>query len=184
MTVFTKQQLQLLQFVKQQHGTQVRKYTGEPYVNHVIEVAKTVSLYESDPYCIEIAFCHDLFEDTPCNFDALYKQMISIGYERDYSYDVCTCVKELTDVYTHQMYPYLNRKVRKQNEARRLSTISYRAQSVKYADIMDNAQSIMQHDKEFGKVYINEVNHILLSMTKGNTNLYNQCTKLLESISL
>ena len=169
----TTQQLQLLDFVKLKHGDQVRKYTGDPYYTHLVNVAEIISQYEPD--CIEIALCHDLFEDTQCNFNQLYNAMIKIGYSRDYSYDVCTCVTELTDVFTHADYPYMNRKKRKLKEAERLGTVSYRSQSVKYADLIDNTKSIVEYDEGFAKLYLEEKQNILQVMTKGNQNLFYIC---------
>jgi len=110
MTLTEKQNI-LFSFVVKMHGEQKRKYTGEPYVNHCLSVAKLVSTYEE--CCIEIALCHDLFEDTECTFDSLYLKMKKIGYEGRFSYNTCSHVKELTDVFTHKNYPHLNRKERK-----------------------------------------------------------------------
>lgn len=38
----TKQQLELLSYVKAWHGSQKRKYTSEPYWYHVLRVANLV----------------------------------------------------------------------------------------------------------------------------------------------
>lgn len=172
----TRQAL-LLDFVKQKHSSQVRKYTGDPYYTHLENVARTVALYEDDLY--EIAICHDLFEDTDCDFNALYKKMIEIGYEGSFAYNVCTCVKELTDKFTKEDFPHLNRKKRKQNEAERLSTVSYKAQTVKYADLIDNTTSIVGSDPRFAKTYLEEKEIILNLMNKGNKELYFRCTDFL-----
>lgn len=172
----TSQQESLFDFVKFKHGHQKRKYTGEPYYNHLYSVADIVSGYIS--HAIEIAFCHDLFEDTNCNFQELYNEMVMIGYKREYAYDVCKCVTELTDVFTSKDYPYLNRVKRKENEALRLGSISPRSQSVKYADLIDNTKSIVEHDPDFSKVYLIEKRRIIELMTKGNAELFAICKEL------
>ena len=79
------QQLLVLDFVKLQHGEQKRKYTHEPYWHHVKSVAEIVSEYE--PSGIEIALCHDLFEDTQCTFTQLHNSLLSFGYVREDAYD-------------------------------------------------------------------------------------------------
>lgn len=173
----TPQQEYLLDFVKLKHGDQKRKYTNEPYWNHVLSVASIVSKHEDG--CFEIALCHDLFEDTTCTFDQLYKEMIELNYSPEFTYNVCVCVKELTDKYTKEEYPYLNREVRKKNECDRLIQISYLSQTVKYADLIDNTSSIAKYDKDFAKIYLKEKEDILEVMDKGNKVLYQLCKNTL-----
>lgn len=175
-----EKQNSLLDFVKQQHGDQVRKYTSEPYWTHCLSVAEIVSAH--DDGCIEIALCHDLFEDTDCDFKRLFDFMTSIGYSREYAYDVCKCVDELTDKFTKEMHPYLNRAKRKSEEARRLANVSKRAQTVKYADIIDNRASIVQHDPSFAKVYLDEAKYLLSVMNNGNEKLKNDCLDMIYNL--
>lgn len=175
----TRMQNELFAFVTKMHGEQKRKYTGEPYVTHCLSVAELVSVHEEE--CIEIALCHDLFEDTACDFTMLHAKMISIGYGRRFSYETCTCVNELTDKFTHEDYPYLNREKRKTNEAKRLGGISHKSQSVKYADLIDNTRSIVEHDKSFAKVYLMEKDLILELMNKGNCILFTNCLTELQN---
>jgi (p)ppGpp synthase/HD superfamily hydrolase len=175
----TEKQNELFEFVTKMHGEQKRKYTGEPYVNHCLQVAELVSEFEGD--CIEIALCHDLFEDTKCDFKMLYNELIRLEYERKEAYDICTNVTELSDKFTHEDYPYLNRKQRKINEAERLGKISFKSQSVKYADLINNTESIVANDKGFAKVYLSEKDLILQLMNKGNAVLFCNCLKSLQN---
>ena len=180
--ILTDFQVQLLEFVKEQHGQQKRKYTGGPYWEHPLAVAGKV--FFIDKLAIEGALCHDLFEDTSCNFDRLFNKMVEIGYERDYAYDVCRIVTELTDVFTKEAYPYLNRRKRKEAEAKRLGEISPIAQTIKYADLIDNTSSIVEHDEGFAKIYLTEKRDILRYMVKGNLNLFYECLSTLENAEL
>ena len=173
-------QKMLFEFVKKQHGSQIRKYTGEPYYNHVFSVAKIVNEFE--PNCIEIALCHDLFEDTKTCFTMLYNELTRCGYNSRLSYNICSHVLELTDVYVKEDYPYFNRAKRKDLEAKRLGNISLLSQSVKYADLIDNTKSIVENDKNFAKVYIKEKKQILELMNCGNVELYDLCRKQIESL--
>lgn len=173
----TPQQSYLFDFVKHQHGDQVRKYTGEPYYNHLYAVAEIASQYEDG--CIEVALCHDLFEDTKCDFNALYKAMTDIGYDAKFAYKTCTHVKELTDEFTHEAYPYYNRDKRKILEAKRLGAISYLAQTVKYADLINNTSSIVKYDHGFARKYLKEKERILEVMTTGNPLLFQICKETL-----
>jgi len=174
----TEKQTLLFDFVKQQHGEQVRKYTGEPYWHHLLSVATIVSEYE--PTAIEIALCHDLFEDTNCSQDELFTHLCLCGYDSDSNDNIIDAVIELTDEFTNDGYPSLNRKKRKSEEAKRLGGISSIAQSVKYADLIDNTSSIVQHDKGFAKIYLEEKKEILSLMRSGHPDLLRRCENVLE----
>ncbi|MDZ7849217.1 MAG: hypothetical protein U5L96_22245 [Owenweeksia sp.] len=52
-------------------------------------------------------------------------------------------------------------------EADRLARISPAAQTIKYADIIDNTHEIMQHDPHFGRVFSLECQLKLHLMTNG-----------------
>lgn len=172
-------QTSLLDFVKECHATQKRKYTHEPYWHHVYAVAEIVSKYE--PSGIEIALCHDLLEDTDCTEDDLRQQLLKCGYNETKTTFILAGVIDLTDQFTHEAFPKLNRKARKQKEAERLGKISYIAQTVKYADLINNSESITQYDKGFAKVYLSEKEDILKLMTKGNQELFERCKEVLRS---
>ena len=51
-----------------------------------------------------------------------------------------------TDIYTKQNYPGWNRRKRKQKEAERLAVAHPDAQTVKYADIIDNNIECDEHE--------------------------------------
>ena len=81
-------------------------------------------------------------------------------------------VVELTDIYTSKAYPHLNRKQRKELEAKRLGMTSRDAQTIKYADIIDNCLDILVHDPEFGSKFQSEAKALLKLIPKGNPLLY------------
>lgn len=167
--------LKLFEFVKEQHGDQLRKYTNKPYWTHLENVAKTVSTYMADTLAAEVALCHDLFEDTNCYYGLLEKSLRTIGYEFSERTIICDSVNELTDQYTTEKYPNVNRAKRKQMEAERLSGISYLSQSVKYADLIDNTFSIISYDVGFAEIYLKEKHEILNRMRAGNIDLFIRC---------
>ena len=51
-------------FATRMHGNQRRKYTGEPYVLHCLEVARMVAEIGGTPTMIVAALLHDVVEDT------------------------------------------------------------------------------------------------------------------------
>jgi (p)ppGpp synthase/HD superfamily hydrolase len=160
----------LIEFVKQQHGDQVRKYTGEPYFNHLLAVAEMADC--KCDYGFEIGLCHDLLEDTSCTDLELYTFLQNNGYNIEASEVILKAVVELTDIYTAENSPELNRKHRKHLEALRLHQIGYEAQTVKYCDLIDNGDSIALHDPSFAKVYLKEKSEILEGMNAGDYELY------------
>ena len=146
-------------FATHAHRNQVRKYTGKPYVEHVIAVAAIVAEYGGDQNQIVAALLHDTVEDT----DTTVEQITEL-----FGPDVAKLVEELTNVYDKSAYPDLNRAERKRREAIRLSTVSDRAQTIKYADFLNNGEDILVQDPKFAEVYIREMAHKLELMTRGN----------------
>lgn len=175
----TERQETLLSFVKQHHEGQKRKHTFEPYWTHVYSVAEIVA--EHEPRGIEIALCHDLIEDTECKLFELTNFLRENGYEQDEALFIEAGVKSLTDVYTSEAYPRINRKSRKSAEAERLGQIQPIFQSVKYADLIDNTGSIVEYDKSFAKVYLSEKIAILDQMRRGNIKLLIECCFTLQT---
>jgi len=171
-------QANLLCFVVLKHDTQKRKYTNEPYHTHVRAVADM-----ADGKCqfgYEIGLCHDLLEDTDCTKTELTHALIRFGYTLDEAVDIFAAVNELTDQYTPESYPNINRKHRKMLEAERLHTISPEAQTVKYCDLIHNTESIVAYDRGFALKYIPEKEQILSGMNKGHKLLYKKALQSLH----
>ena len=78
-------------------------------------------------------------------------------------------MEELTDVYTTNNYPQWNRYKRKKKETERLEKVSPEAQTIKYADLMDNTSEIVQQDPDFAKRYLEEARKVLRRLKKGNS---------------
>lgn len=179
----TNKQQRLFDYVKLQHGEQKRKYTFEPYWNHLLSVAEIVSGYNDveQDISIEVALCHDLFEDTKCHPYDLRLKLFEIGYQESEPTFIVFAVKELTDKFTKESFPELNRLERKGLEADRLGKISGLAQTVKYADLIDNTSSIVKHDLNFAKTYIPEKIEILSKMRDGNIRLFLKCCHTVQN---
>lgn len=181
MTNKTKPRNNVLAFVVLKHENQVRKYTGEPYHFHLQSVAKMAD--ERCKFGYEIGLCHDLLEDTDCTAGELSGALSRFGYSHDEVVLITACVIELTDVYTHETFPQLNRAARKSLESKRLHKISYEAQTVKYCDLIDNTSSIVQHDKGFAVKYLQEKASILSGMNKGNPAMFLKCHRTMKKAS-
>lgn len=168
----------LFEFVKEQHGEQKRKYTGEPYWKHLYAVAEIVDVVYKEEEWIAVALCHDLFEDTKCDYFLLLNTLIELEF--DYPERICIGVKYLTDIYTSKDYPYLNRAKRKELEAKRLWNIPRFEQTIKYADLIDNTMSIKEFDPKFAEIYLAEKRFIISGMRKGDSLLLEKCEGLLK----
>jgi len=179
--ILTDRQEKLLQFVKEQHGEQVRKYTGEPYWHHLVSVAELADKYLLEDGVIEIALCHDLFEDTPCTQNKLESALLSYGYSSSEAIFISNGAVDLTDKFTPEYYPKFNRQQRKIMEAERLGEIHPLSQSIKYADLIDNTISIVKYDKGFAVKYLQEKIRVLDKMRNGNINLLIDCCYTLKN---
>ena len=131
----------------------------------------------------EIGLCHDLLEDTDCTVHELRDALKRFGYNDFEIICILRPVVALTDIWTPEYAPLLNRAKRKKFEAERLHTVSPEAQTVKYCDIINNAESILQHDPKFAKVYISEMKDVLEGMNKGHKGLYKKALKAVNQIN-
>lgn len=153
------------EFATRKHSEvgQLRKYTGEPYIVHPEEVAAI--LQERLPATVTdemlaAAYLHDTVEDTNTTIGEIYLE---------FGATVGKYVEGLTDI---SQPSDGNRATRKKIDRLHLSNQGYEIHTIKYADLISNASSIMQYDQDFGKVYINELVLILKECTKGNLVLY------------
>jgi len=179
MTSSTKIQA-VIEFVTQWHLPQKRKFTGEPYVTHLIDVYKTVCEATKDKTIHAAALCHDLYEDTDCSETQFVSYLLENGFSGHETKRINSLVFNLTDVYVKSHYPHLNRKRRKTLEARRLSNIQPDAQTIKYADMIDNSKSIVKDAPGFAGKYLHEMKEILQGMNKGDAKLYKRAKKQCE----
>lgn len=151
------------------HGriNHVRKYTGEPYINHLIEVMELVSTVPHTEEMLAAALLHDTIEDTPITLEDI---------NREFGDTIAKLVMELTDQ-CHEG----NRAARKSAEAARLATVSHDAQTIKLADLISNTRSILRYDPGFAKVYLTEKTQVLAVMTSGDASLYSLAVSLTGS---
>lgn len=168
----------LIEYAKQKHGEQKRKYDGEAYYKHLLRVAKMAEQYNV-PLGFEKGLLHDIVEDHHVTLDQIEKKLSELDYTPYEKWDIITCIINLTDEYTPDAYPNLNRKQRKQMEAERLWHIRPDDQTVKYCDMLDNLSSIIDRDPDFARVYIKEKEYALKRMRSGNKELLKQLEELI-----
>ena len=174
-------------YAEKAHGDQKRKYSGQPYIVHPVAVMNLCKEYTDDTATLAAALLHDVLEDTDVTPHQLREYLYSVLDKHD-AEKCFRYVKDLTDEYTKVNYPHLNRKKRRHHEAERLGKAAPQAQTVKYADLIDNCLDIVKHDREFGEVFIRESRLLLDSMKGGDQQLYQRarevvatCRKLLST---
>ena len=163
---------QVKSFATVAHGDQLRKYSGEAYVYHLFRVMNTCYLYHNSLPVLAAALLHDVLEDTATTEEELRQFLYKIMPHTDEADETLRLVIELTDVYTSEAYPHLNRRARKDREHERLATISHDAQTIKYADVIDNATNVAEYDPEFAPVLLQEYADLLERLPDGEPHLY------------
>lgn len=167
-------------FAANAHFGQERKYTFEPYINHCVSVANKVKENGGTPSMVYAALLHDVVEDTKITPDEIKAFLLSIGLIPFVANNIVQMVEDLTDKYTSEAYPDLNRRKRKTLECQRLASIQPKSQTIKYCDLIDNSRSILENDPEFAKTYLSEKSDILAVMNKGDADLYAEACRLIE----
>jgi (p)ppGpp synthase/HD superfamily hydrolase len=147
---------------------QVRKYTGEAYWHHPEEVVGILQQYPATDAMLAAAWLHDVVEDTGVTQDVIVAEFGTViaGY-----------VDWLTDKSTAEDG---NRAVRKKKDADRLAQAPWEVQTIKYADLISNTKSIVEHDENFAKTYLKEKAYLLSVMYRGYDRLYERA---LENIA-
>lgn len=148
-------------FAREVHKAQRRKYTGNPYTDHLAEVAgifaTVAQQYGHLQECsIAAAWLHDCVEDQSVSPDVL---------EHEFGGQVAEAVLQLSDLETG------NRAERMAASRKRLSGAWSWVQSIKVADLISNTASIVQHDPKFAAVYLNEKHLLLDVLTKADPRL-------------
>jgi (p)ppGpp synthase/HD superfamily hydrolase len=166
-------------FADQAHGDQRRKYSNERYIFHPLRVMENCRNYTDDMAVLAAALLHDVLEDTKVTREEMDNFLREIMPEV-MAARTLDLVIELTDVYTKKNYPGLNRRARKMREADRLAKISGDAQTIKYADIIDNVTNIFVNDPDFAVVFIQEGRYALRKMEKGDEELFDKANKMIE----
>jgi len=146
---------------------QLRKYTNEPYIVHPMQVARIVASVEgSTEDMIAAALLHDVIEDTGCTFTDIH---MSFGI------DIAGMVSWLTDVSKPEDG---NRAARKAIDLAHIAQAPANVKTIKLADIISNCTSIMEHDPNFAKVYLEEKRAQLAVLTEGDAGLLARAREL------
>lgn len=155
-------------FCKIVHLGQKRKYTGEPYWVHPFAVAN--QLYAIGlPEDVYIAgLLHDTVEDT---------WVTNSTIKLLFGTNVAKLVEEVTDVSKPSDG---NRKARKEMDREHLREASADGHCIKLADLISNSQTIIEHDPNFAKVFIKEMEELLPILKYGEPYLKNHAMLIIK----
>ena len=149
-------------FATRMHAGQLRKYTGEPYVLHCLEVARLVAGAGGSTAMIAAALLHDVVEDTPATAEEV---------EARFGPDIAEAVGWLSDVSRPEDG---NRAVRKVIDRDHIAAAPAAVKTVKLADVVSNTRSIVDHGDGFARVYLPEMERLLGVLTEGDPGLWDQ----------
>ena len=153
-------------FVAHNAINQRRKYTGEPYTEHLERVAKLVENVDHDANMLAAAYLHDTVEDTATTIEDI---------TAEFGEDIAYLVLHLTDVSRPQDG---NRAVRKTLEREHIASGVARVHTVKLADLIDNSESIQSHDAKYAKVYMEEKRLLLTVLADGDPKLFERASRI------
>ena len=163
-----KLEQKVLDFATKAHEGQVRKYTGEPYITHCIEVANIVkTVKDVTPEMIFSAYFHDVLEDTDTtenNIIEFFKNQIEIYVN---PLEIIEIVKSLTNNSELE-----TRAERKEEYKNKLTKSSNKAKTVKLADIISNISTVVKQDRDFALKYVPEKIDLLKVLKEGDDKLY------------
>lgn len=146
---------------------QKRKYTGEDYIVHPIEVAEIVSGVSGvTDEMIAAAYLHDCIEDTHITLKHICEE---------FGNEVMLIVDWLTDI---SKPADGNRATRKSIDRKRIAGAPAEVHTIKLADLISNTKSIVKHERQFSRVYLEEKKQLIDVLTRGDITLREMAIKL------
>jgi guanosine-3',5'-bis(diphosphate) 3'-pyrophosphohydrolase len=155
--------LKAMEFARKVHAGQVRKYTGNPYVDHLAEVtgiAMSVGWRRAEVHpdtFMAVCWLHDCVEDVGVDPHAVFEQ---------FGQTVMLGVLALSDLETG------TRAERKAASRMRLAAAPAWVQTIKCADLISNLSSVVKHDPAFAVGYLEEKRLLLDVLTKADRSLW------------
>lgn len=143
-----------------------RKYTRQPYEEHLRAVAELVATVSDDPEMLAAAWLHDIVEDTPVTLDTV---------EAEFGHAVAGLVRDLSDI---SRPGDGNRAARKAIDRQHLAQASPRAKTIKLADLCDNARDIADADSRFARVFLAEMAALLEVLGEGDARMLERARRV------
>jgi GTP diphosphokinase / guanosine-3',5'-bis(diphosphate) 3'-diphosphatase len=145
-----------MQFARQVHRDQKRKYTDQPYSSHLAEVAGIVGTVTDNAETLATAWLHDTVEDQHVDLRIIAQR---------FGEKVAEGVEALSDVETG------NRKEREAASRQRLHAAAPWIQTIKVADIISNSSTVVLHDPGYAPKYLAEKRAMLAVLDQADQRL-------------
>lgn len=162
-----------IMYAELKHAGQVRKFSGEPYVNHPVRVAKTLSAYTTDYSILAAAVLHDTLEDT----DTTIEDLVRLFGDR-----VANLVKALTNDPEE-----IKRVGKTQHLLEKMAKMDDETLLIKLADRLDNVQDVTfdptSERYEWSQKYADQTQTLLESLeTRESPEVSIGCKDLMKKI--
>jgi (p)ppGpp synthase/HD superfamily hydrolase len=155
-------------FAAMAHAGVVRRWSGEPYVEHCERVAGSLAALGFGPEVVAAAFLHDVVEDTHIGPAVL---------AAEFGPKVAALVVEVTNPKIPKVPG--NRPLRKAAVIEHLAGASYEGASIKLADMLDNSSNVAELAPEFAKSYLPEMAKKLAVLGHGHPELFAKVAAIL-----
>lgn len=162
-----------LEFATHAHAGQERKYTGDPYIVHPIEVAQIVYSVFPDVNMICAALLHDTIED--CS--VTHQQLCDEGF----NWCIADLVRWLSDVAKPEDG---NRATRMEINRAHTVLAPPDAKTIKLADLISNSRTIQDFGGKFADIYMGEKRLLLDVLKQGNPKLLAEATRIVDEYDL
>jgi hypothetical protein len=139
------------EFARKAHADHKRKFTGEPYWNHLHEVAMTLKAHGATPDVIVAGYLHDTIEDTAVTYFDLVEA---------FDENVANLVMQVTDVSRantgNTPEGKGNRALRKAVDRQYRAGATWQGQMISCSDCLSNTKDILANGGGFARIYVPE----------------------------
>lgn len=136
-------------FAGDAHSNQRRKYSGTPYIEHPLAIARILFHHGASIEQVCAGLLHDTVEDCDVTLQDI---------EDNFGFYVMELVSDLTDVSRPEDG---NRAQRKEIDRLHTASALPAAKTVKCVDIFHNTNDIVANDPDFAVVYLKEIGRTL-----------------------
>ncbi len=155
-------------FATKKHKGQIRRNSGESYIEHPLRVSRIVGKYTKNTDLIICALLHDTIEDTTATY---------LELKENFGENVANIVLSLTNDKKE-----ITRVGKTKYLLKKMNNLNNGALLVKLADRLDNVSDLSTGSSKWSYKYAKQTKHILDNLNK--TNVTNSHLEIIVSIRL
>lgn len=163
--------VQATEFATKKHDGQVRKFNGEPYIEHPKRVAWKVFEITHNDELTAAAVLHDTLEDT----DTSLEELVSV-----FGNKIAYLVMDLTN--NKEGMKELGKEV---YLTKKMSNLSSNALLIKLADRLDNVSDLSMENETWSRTYATQTKYILDNLCNPDFGMFHEtlCNEIREKIA-